>query len=89
MFIQIATFYNDSLIKEFQNLKLLDVNEVLKLEEEIELLREQVESFKQLLYQQNQKTQKITQELIDTKHELLHTNREFYIIWQPSYRFKS
>ena len=65
-----AAFYNDSLTKEFQNLKLLDAEQVLKLEEEVEILREQVESFKQLLHQQNQKIQEITQELMHTNHEL-------------------
>ena len=72
-----AIFYDRSLTKEFQNLKLLEANEVLKLEEEIEFLREQVESFRQLLHQQNQALREIEQELIDTKHELMLTNCEF------------
>ena len=65
-----AAVSNNSLTQEFQNLKLLDVNKVLKLEEEIEILREQAESFKQLLHQQNQKLQEITQELMHTNQEL-------------------
>lgn len=74
-----AAFSKDSLKKEFQNLKLLDVNKVLKIEEEIEILREQAESFKQLLHQQNQKPQEITQELMHTNQELMHTNHELCI----------
>jgi hypothetical protein len=74
-----AAFSNNSLTQEFQNLKLLDVNKVLKLEEEIEILREQAESFKQLLHQQNQKLQEITQELMHTNQELIHTNHELCI----------
>lgn len=70
MFDKTAAFSNDSLTKGFQNLKLLDANEILKLEETIEILREEVESFKQLLHQQNQKIQEITQELMYTNQEL-------------------
>ena len=87
MSAQIASFYNDSLTKKFQNLKLLPADEVLKLEEEIELLREQVESLKQLLHQENHKIQEIMQELIDTKHELMRTNRELCYALQQNCRY--
>ncbi|MGL5925604.1 hypothetical protein [Chroococcidiopsis sp.] len=81
---KIATFYDDSLTKESQNLNLSDSHELLKLEEEIEILREQVESSRLLLHQQNQTMQEIVQELLDTKHELMRTNRELCIVLQPS-----
>ena len=86
MFNKIATFYDDSLTKEFQNLKLLAPHELLKLEEEIEILREQVESFRLLIHQQNQKLQETAQELIETKYELMRTNQELGIVLEQSCR---
>ncbi|MBD2309001.1 hypothetical protein H6G17_26415 [Chroococcidiopsis sp. FACHB-1243] len=83
---KIAAFYDDSLTKEFQKLKLLAPNELLKLEKEIKILREKVESFRLLMHQQNQKTQEIVQQLIGTKHELLQTNCELCIALQQNRR---
>lgn len=86
MFNKTATFYNNNLTKESQKLKLLDPHELLKLEEEIEILREQVESSRLLLHQQNQTMQEIVQELLDTKHELMRTNGELCTVLQQSCR---
>lgn len=65
-----VVFSRDSRTKDFQNLNLLETNEVLKMEEKIENLREKVESFKQVLRHQNQKLQETTQELMYTNHEI-------------------
>ena len=75
MFARTAIFYQNSPLQENQNLKLFDADEVLKLEEEIEFLREQVESFKQLWHQQEQKIQELTQELRQTNRELCIATR--------------
>lgn len=67
---QKVVFSRDSQTKDFQNLNLLETNEVLKIEGKIEILREKVESFKQVLRHQNQKLQETTQELMYTNHEI-------------------
>jgi septation ring formation regulator EzrA len=53
-----------------------DENKIWEMEEEIELLREQVESLKQLLRHENQVTNYYIQELADTKQELEWMNQE-------------
>lgn len=56
--------------------KSLDENKIWEMEEEIELLREQVESLKQVLRHENQVTNYYIQELADTKQELEWMNQE-------------
>ena len=60
------------------NKKILQERKIWEMEEEIELLREQVESLKQLLCQENQLTNEYIQELAYTKQELEWMNEEIF-----------
>ncbi len=55
---------------ECNKLLTIDSNKLLTLEDEIDILREQIESLKQLLHHQNEKLQETEQELKHTNHEL-------------------
>lgn len=67
---KIVDLYKNNQRQKYKKLRLIDTKNLVKLEDETEILREQIESFKQILCHKNQKLHQTEQELRDTNNEL-------------------